>query len=54
MITNSYGASDGYPSQHGIIKDAQVRFSDILLVINVESTSHSSAVLIGMLFFSVG
>lgn len=23
-ITNSYGASDGYPSQHGITKDAQV------------------------------
>lgn len=23
-ITNSYGASDGYPSEHGITKDAQV------------------------------
>jgi len=23
---HSYGASDGYPSQHGIIKDAQVCF----------------------------
>lgn len=32
---NSYGASDGYPSQHGITKDAQVFFlinSGILVI----------------------
>ena len=27
ICTNSYGASDGFPSQHGITKDAQVSVS---------------------------
>lgn len=37
LTMNSYGASDGYPSQQGITRDAQVCFLDsiIICVLNV-------------------
>lgn len=39
---NSYGASEGYPSQHGITKDAQVCFS-VTDVLKFHSTYCMSA-----------